>query len=532
MAYTPLEIQGSKLDLEGDYRAETPFLEGVKKSIGLGYDETPVGSLIQAYTLREYQSGKMLQPQELNKMYPFLDIPFAEPEDSGVALTMANRYIDKMNTQKEIAEGPKSNLYSIATFAGQMLPHALDPLNVAGGMGVTALVGKMAFAANITKAANAVGASKGAIAAKYALEGADMFVGNLPGELVGQMANVKQHQEGSFENVLFNSVIGAGFGLGIKGVVHGVSKFLHSKGPKLENITLSTALAQADQGITPNTNAIVKAAVQETGHDYGFGHTPLTTTPDVPTSGKFFVAADSPHGGLDGKILTPGQVEIGEGMIHLTDNPHVANGEAGSNFRESEGSVVQVDLKDANLYNLENLKEDIGVTKKEFLEMGVDKRAEILDELKMRGHDGIHYVVNDLAGEAHSPHNAIVLFNKDKLTQGESFQAESSRVKSLSQAEAEQIYTDSAKNKLGQEKFSESDLPVRKETKKLAEIDEFKQVDARFEEEIASLDKNGDLPLDMKKELAEIKLEATRMENEHNAMKEYLECVLGVVGGD
>lgn len=412
MAFRNLELERPEV-INEDVPATRSALSGLGAALELGYLETPVASLMQMATLDEYKSGKIKSAKELNDEFPFLPEPFTAPEDTGRAQTIVSRYLDKMDLQRAIEEGPKDNLYGVATFAAQMLPHAIDPINVAAGMGVTALVGKTALAAKVAQMSGRAGT-----AAKIGLQATDMFVGNIPGEAVAQGVMDLQQQEGTMENVLVNSAFGAAFGVGINvGVsklasiakrrmeLPGQVKFaennmdmLVGKSPEVQKMVLSTSMKQMAEGRPPVVDTIFDRLLEETRNipDTDYVHRPFSEQ-GIPE--KLYMAIDE-DGGV-ATSLPAGQDHFGFEYTYLTDNPHIANASAGSHFRASTGVVEEVSLKDAKLLDMDNPPE------------GMVLGDDIIQSIKDAGYDGFHYVVKDVDGISHTPHNAVVLLRKN-----------------------------------------------------------------------------------------------------------------------
>lgn len=526
--FTPFSVTPQDEVTDKPIEPETPMATVGKLAFQSGWEQTPVGALVKAATLEYGKTGQMESPESLNKQYPFMPEPFSTETDAGKAAVMADRYLKQVEREKLIAQGPDTTAAKVGTFVAQMVPHALDPLNYAASLGVSNVLGKAALVGNLTKAAAARGVVAGA-AAKYGVMATDMFLGNIPGEMLAQAEMAREKQGGSIEDALVNSVIGAGFGVGLHAGISGGVASLKSlgrylRGKKVERLVMESSIAQAMDGKRPNVEPIVEAMVQETGHKYaGYEHQPIVNG-EIP-GGVLYAASEDIHGDFNNlKPLPAGQVDFGDDFLHFTDSPHVANGEAGSNFKDVEGSVVTVKPSELKLADMDNLPEDwVGLTKQDLLDDDGAMLPVFKGWLEQNGYDGFHYKVDELAGHPHSPHNAVVLLNKNKLAHEVSERANRTKIKAFTQEEA---IAKAKQAEIAEEQARPLAEVNQEESKLFDDVDAF---DKYLDEQIKEL--GEDIDPEIKAEFDAINKIDKETEDTASLFKQAAGCLLGLVGG-
>lgn len=538
MAFGGIEVENPKLDMEGDLQPRSTFLEGTVASLQTGYEQTPVKSLAESYALRFFEYGKKASAEELNKKYPFMPEPFFEDEDIGRAAEMAARVQKRQELQRTVDEGPGGFAYGLTTFAANMLPHAVDPLNVAAGMGVTSLIARAGIAAKIGSMATTAG---GKAAVGVGVQAVDMIIGNMPGELAAQAAEATELRGGSIETAMVNSLVGAGFGMGLIGASKGL-RWLSKKGTHIENMALSTSAVQVHEGHPPVVDTILKTVLDETNIKHQkYEFEPLVDKIKDPKTGAvvldqragpLYIALDDSSGDvLSGKSLPAGQDHLGDDLVYLTDNKNHANSTAASSFKSSPGSIAEVSIEGKRVLDLDNPPDGFKDLSKEMLFSNDSELAKsVVAVIKEGGYDGFIYTAKEVAGEAHSPHNAVVLFDKEKITTRESFAPDQSKVKQMTSEDMQKIHKDAKSDFIMTEKSREP-IPFSEDQKIALESDDFSHIEQRINQEVSDMEKLDTTNIKDKTFVDEIATTKKNLDDEYSLMKKGMGCLLGLIGG-
>ena len=539
MVFGGMEIPNKELDMDARMEPQSTFGEGAMASLELGYSQTPVKALAEAYALRFFEyGGDKIQPDELNKMYPFMPEPFYEPEDRGRAAEIADRFQKRQELEKIVKEGPSGPAYGLTTFAAQMLPHAVDPINLASGMGVTAAVAKVGIAARLTAMATST-TGKAAIGA--GLQATDMIIGNMPGELAAQAAEASELRGGSIETAMINSIVGAGFGMGLAGAAKGM-RWLSKRGANIENMAISTSASNVHSGRAPLVDTIIKTMLDETNvKNEKYTFEPLIDKIKNPktgvatldqTSGVFYAAVDESHGDLQtGKTLPAGQDHLGDDLHYFTDSKDNANATSASSYKTTPGSVVEVSFEGKRVLDLDNPPDGLkDISKEMFLNGDETTSKAVVELIKDAGYDGFVYVSKEVGGMEHAPHNVVAMFNKEKIKQQASYAPDETKVKKMTPADMERINKESKSNFILTEKPSEP-IPFTPEQTKSLDGDDWKHIDEKINEELAALEKFDSSDPRVKADLEEIKMERKLLDANYKIEKEGMGCLLGLISG-
>lgn len=387
-----------------------------------------------------------LDPNALNKKYPGLPMPFAEPMSDTAAKGIYEKHQEKSRIEEVISRGPHGFMLGAYGFGAGMAAGIIDPVNLAGGLAVNeALSG--------VKAASKLGQF-----GKHAVAGT---LGNLPGEAVSAYNKTDAGEEYSLGEGLKGAVEG-GVGFAVLGVAGGalkralkpsVSKFLSRIGNgKAEAMVHETAIHQAEAGQVVNVEPIAKSLAVEaqakapkdfkeknpTFQDYEY-------RPLVKTEGtEFFHGTE--RAGEDFKNAKKQIIEneYGTKGVYLTDSNVAANGHAARSINETVGQVYSVELKgEPSLLRMEEkappavqeiLKEhvreaygeetDAKVAEQSVKQTMDDIRAlsddtaldehvldQINEKLQAAGYDGLHHEGGNFMGSDGPKHNIVMLFD-------------------------------------------------------------------------------------------------------------------------
>lgn len=539
MAFGGVEIDNKELDMNARMEPRSSFGEGAVAALELGYSQTPVKALAEAYTLKFFDyGGEKLQPDELNKMYPYMPEPFYEPTDRGRAAEIADRYKKRNELEKTVNEGPSGPAYGLTTFAAQMIPHAVDPLNLASGMGVTAAIAKVGIAAKLTSMA---ASSTGKAAIGVGIHAADMVIGNMPGELGAQAVEASELRGGSVETAVVNSLVGAGFGMGLMGAGKGL-RWLSKKGKHIENMALSTSAVQVHEGRAPVVDNVVKTMLKETN----IGHEKYTFEPLVDKvkdpktgnivlnekSGTFYAAVDEAHGDVaTGTTIPAGQDHLGDDLHYFTDSKDNANATAASSYKESTGSVAEVSFEGKRVLDLDNPPDGLkDISKEMFLNGDETTSKAVVELIKDAGYDGFIYVSKEVAGQEHAPHNVVAMFNKEKIKQQASYEPDPSKVTKMTMDDMKALHKESRADLLLTEKPITHE-PFTPEQEVALNGDDWKHINEMVDQEVAAFQKFDSSDTNVKADLEEVNAFRKHVDENHKIEKEGMGCLLGFFGG-
>lgn len=426
----------------------------------------------------EKQGGEVIAPKDLNELYPDLGIPFTEPKNKAVAEIIAARQRKRQELGEIIASGPQGKLMGAARFGAALIPHAIDPINIGSGVAISALTAGLGVVKNIGQATAGAEAALGAVEAANAARAVGIagrvlsnpfirhagegVIGNVATETLVARAAIQEGREYNLDDAFYNTVGGA---LLVPGVIWGGQKALqglHYTGkfainrtaeylgridPKYSEVLQATSVARLLDDKLPAPGVFHEHAVAELSGsmpkwagqnaEYSF----QKFNGEVP--GRPVYAATYDPGPL-GSVHTESFDHYLGDAVYVTDDPRVANGAASRGFKDGNGQVVELNTTDKlNLINLdekapESLRDvfsGLGITKKELDGMTVgDLVQKFQDEmqtnarnpdffeglnnaLKEKGFDGYVSDGSKIEGQVRDPHNSMVVFNKDKLSE-------------------------------------------------------------------------------------------------------------------
>lgn len=299
---------------------------------------------------------KTLTPEEANKLYPDVEVPFSESINEAVAFHLNEEGKKRRFLQEKISEGPGGNFYKGAIGLGAgMIAHALDPVEFGvgalGGMGLS-MIGKAAAAGKLGQAAVSTGKviSKGGLG-KEVIEG-------IATNAVLEPAMYNYSKEAQVDYTVadaFTSIIGGGVAgpLAIGGVKKGLN-YLSKVSPSAFGLTIKTSIAQLSNGKIPTPEAITNNYKKL-----------LTQTPEMTPKGSVrseyqFRPLDSmsiKESKMFASPVNPGDLESGTRVLgdyhadgfYLTDNPNIANNAATHPMEEMTSDIFEMDIKNLNI---------------------------------------------------------------------------------------------------------------------------------------------------------------------------------------
>ena len=210
-------------------------LESIYSSAKISSMGTPVEYLKNMWEDYDDPGEDMVSPEILNQQYPNLDIPFSEPVSSSLAKLLAERRMEKARYGQMIQSGPQDGLQTVMNFVASMVPHAVDPINIAASMAG----GWAAYASLPLKS----------FVGKVAVSFAGGVAGNLPVEPL-MMYGTAQEQEDYTANMFLMNVFGGaliGSGLHLVGSAAKGLRLLSAKGelpPKIQEAVARVALGK------------------------------------------------------------------------------------------------------------------------------------------------------------------------------------------------------------------------------------------------------------------------------------------------
>ncbi len=374
-------------------------------------------------TVLKMMDDDIISPKELNKRYNMAELgakPFNEPVKAAVAQFAYDAAKQKKDLDDTIAMGPQSFAAKSGRAVGMLIPHMMDPVNLATG----AIASQMMIARGIM-----AGGGAGMAVARSATE-------NLAGNLATEpLAMIQERNEqanyGAIEfgaNLVVGTIAGTGLEFGLKGIAKGYhvgrSEF---RTRAAKEAALNLAMKQVSEGKKVDVGAVKRSVendVKPSDLAPRYEFRPITSE-EIPTR-TFFAATDTTRYEFnDAETLDFGD-DLGPGM-HLTDDPVRANNHAGSRYNDEPGQVFEVDLSQARVWDPAGgpppgVRKDFKALVKEtetsdpvaalraaMRDPELRPQAEaILKKLEERGFDGLR------TSDEKNPHNGIFLFNKTK----------------------------------------------------------------------------------------------------------------------
>lgn len=445
-----------------DVRERGTF-ETIGNAISLSARDMTTNSLIKIGKLNELNSeGEKLNARELRERFPEHKDLFTFPLTELAAQEIIKESEIRANLEQEIARGPSQ---PVLNFIAGIIPHALDPVDLAAGFGVGAVV-KGAMAG--TRLLKAIEASR---AAKVGFEVGEAAIGNLAVEPVTLAVSGIEAREYGAVDAFINSVGGAVFGVGLRvggklavgAAADGVRKVAR-RGKSAMEINLKTAMAQMDSGRMANTDPILKDIINETAPT---ARQFTRIDPDNISSGKLYGAARTP---TDVKTDILGD-DFGDGFIYTSTDQGSANGLAASKMADSRGAVIEYEITEKlNTIDLDKVASedfkasvskvsadtkitndmtarDIFTALKEDIALGrapEEALEEIAEDLRAKGYDG-YYHDNRIQDGGEAPlNNTLAIFNPAKLKEVSRIDADASKIAAATPEEAVKIHSKDA----------------------------------------------------------------------------------------
>lgn len=429
----------------------------------------------------EERGGELVPVKDLNEMYPDLSTPFTEPKSKAVAEIIAGRQRKRQELATIIAKGPENGLMGVARFGSALLPHAIDPINLGSGLAISALTSGLGLlknvgqgvvgaeaavgaveAANAARVARSVSLASRALSNPFIRHAGEGVIGNIGSEMLVARAAIQEGREYNLDDAFYNTVGGAvlvpGVIWGAQKAVHGLrytgrvalnrsAEYLGRIDPKYSEMLQASSLARLLQDKKPVPGIFHEHAVAELQGEmpkwaprqpYEFGKLAPESMP-----GKAVFAASYERGGL-GEIKTESFDHFLGDAVYMTDDPRVANGAAGRGFKEGNGRVLElspteplnlVDLNQKVPEDLKDLFRELGVSKVDIEKLSVtdlmlrfqddiqsnerapDFMESVNEQLKAKGYDGYISDGSNAEGVNRSPHNSMIVFNKEKLSE-------------------------------------------------------------------------------------------------------------------
>lgn len=442
---SPLE---NRPDLLFNLQPEYTSKEAFDAAYDLSMEDTAVISYQRWSDMTEKEEmGQKLAPEELNKRYPNLPEPFRKPTTLLAAQTISDRHEERARLQSVLAGGPRGLWGGMVSFAGALVPHAIDPLEFGAGLvvgGAAGLIGRGligAGGASTTMGRFLLGQGAMNAFGRDVVAGA---VGNMAFEPLTIAANEKERIDYTLADSLVGAIGGAtasaALGAGLRGLNKGIS-FLRTKGERSAEVAARTAMAQALTGKKVDISPVLhdlRADVKNTAFPYEFKK---ITPEELPSTSFHLVDAGGGEVKIIGKDLGPG--------VYLTDNPNVAHG---IGFNRSMGApldVHEVKLSELKVLDMDSplLENDLAALSEAFGEsvlkkyqgkgLGLDDILEDIrgtaalgkldidmdtaipkmqEVLQRQGYDALAHTKGDgLPGDMGVQYNSVVLMRPEKI---------------------------------------------------------------------------------------------------------------------
>lgn len=513
--------------------SDVGYGEAALASLKLSAKDAPVFSISRILDVAEKQAeGEKISPEELNNKYGHQGYEFSYPMTESAAQFVIDEKKKRQELEQIISEGPKGVLSTGLNFTAALLPHAVDPLNVAAGAAVGGVV-RFAWLAQKGKV--------GFVAANIA----EQFIGNALIEPVSFASAAIEEREYTASQAFVNSMGGAILGTGIKFGGGALFSKLNGKGWTGHLTAHQTALSQLLQGRKVDVSFIKEDLLNET--------TPIREAPleklDIKSemTGKKFYAATFDKTEVPQRFDSIGD-NMGDGL-YLTTSKESANGASGSKYSDKLGDVLEFDgIEKKNLIDLDepisleikqalpeflgNVKEN--TTLRDVIDDLRDTNREQLNqlnsELQSKGYDGYYHDNRKVLGESGRDENILMLFDKEKVQPSNRYKADRSLVSSVSTEKMLEINKLESVRKDSPFKEYTSDLPKSSQDllNRPLELDEnVSKLDSKmadFEAEIEAYAKDGHISADDMELIKASKQSEVELEN---SFMEAFRCMAG-----
>jgi hypothetical protein len=392
--------------------------------------------------------GRKLPKEELEEKYPDLKGHFDQEHTEAGAELIAKNVRRVRELEETVARGPKGFIAGTSQFAAALVPHAIDPVNLASGyavgVGLKAMVNAKKFAKIGQALAIGSKAQKPAQAfVENVIEGA---VGNFVVEPLNYAAGELEDSDYSVSQGAMNTI---GSAVGFAGIGYLGRKSINAlsrMGDYYTQAVGDSAMAQTLNGQPVNVKPLFEQYVYETNtHMPEYSYVPHPT--EKLHEQRLFTASEKSVAHMNEGTAVIGEF-YGSDAVYLTDSEGVANGAASRSTNAHKGSVFEVKAKEPlNIIDLDKPLEgpakdvfktyldsaakvdtdlETPLTGKQILDVihdAIDRDSDLdeslvkslQDELKLAGYDGFRHDGSQVMGLEHSKHNALVIFNKDKI---------------------------------------------------------------------------------------------------------------------
>tara|TARA_R100001086_G_scaffold240680_1_gene167023 strand:- start:1985 stop:3658 length:1674 start_codon:yes stop_codon:yes gene_type:complete len=472
----------------------------------------------------EAQESEVVDPVELNKEFPGLPTPFTKPTKRAVAEEIYKRHKERVELGGVLSRAQDDPFLSTGTFAASLIPHAIDPINLA---------------ADLTVGGALLGIGRGVMGARSVMTARRAFMqgaaegvlGNLATEPFTFAANQMELQDYSVAQAMVNVAAGGVFFPAVRFGLNQGSALVKRFGSNHVEAVGQSALSQASAGRRVDVNPLIRDFHIEAGGSPRWAPEYRYSPTNITVGRKFYAGTNHSFPNLkENTVLI--DTDLGDG-IYLSDSPGVANGISARKLGSKTGKVLEVDLSEARLIDLDApitpsvkaaleplVREVLG--QKRFDSLETRPGRELFDEvrdavesgkatdelvakankaLEEAGYDGYRYETGQQGGDKS---NGVMLFNDSKATTSRAIKPDLAAVRRASDEELQSIvernqdfksewtYDDAA-----YKDFQEMDeLPVDVETREiqasadeaLEELAEIERIGALDEAQIRELE--------------------------------------------
>ena len=553
----------------------------------LGNTDTFVENHLRDGYLDELQGMKTpegfgeIQPEEANKLFPNVEVPFSKPIPYFVAQeldTVGKKRRELNDIISNKGRGSWGGNLAIS-MAGGAIAHATDPIEAGadilmslGTGGVGLLLSEVNKARNSAKIATMANMLQSKTFTKSIVEGT---IANTA--LEGQ--NYKSSTRAQFDYGMqdaITSIVGGGilFPTAVHGTMKGIPaayKYMRNKyeangaafktgvGNVLRNILPSS------EGVTKYYNKLFNQKSPNAPTDSlraKFTHSPIDGDEGLRDI-DFYVASrekinelnldDMPHHTFD--------TDFGDGVIHMTSDPNKAYNMAGDHLSDSLGEVHAVNISPSKIINADSvIDSDVGFQIRELIsdpelrriyeeapsiKEGFDnirdaleisgedltKLNDITNKIKELGYDGFRYVMKNELGED-TAHGIALLKGFDNKKYKGSSSVDRQQVPNLDDKEVKEVTANllSKENEIGYSKALQKELDETKAEPKLTEetikaTNEKKMKD--IENLIEVLEKSEELSPENQAIIKLLKDQTNEEIVENEVIDAYIACLIG-----
>lgn len=394
-------------------------------------------------TAMEASSGAAkISPEEANRRYPGLPVPFKEPVYPEQAALISAENDRKKRNQAWIDRGPQTG-WGTNLLVG--LGGGIDPGNILAGIGVGAGFKVAGIAENL-----------------LSVYGQNLL-GNALGQVPGYIQSGRERQVQDLGSEIFNAATGAVLGTGLHFAIKSGLEFFERTPKSVKERALKAALIQHENGKKIDVSPAVGAHLGREGGAVAPGAIDPYKFRELghPSENQFFQPLDADTGANP----TMGQ-GWGDGAYY-TDSPAVARNTSGTPESAMDGHVNKVEIPKAAFFadldaplpepllkklisvlskagvkdvpTLEQLADVPGKSALDLLrgidgpEGGKTPLEAFNSEVKKDGYDGYRYTADGLNGQ---PNNRVMMFDPERAKVVETLQADKSKVPAMSAEQA------------------------------------------------------------------------------------------------